>query len=368
MARKGRNIYKRKDGRWEGRILYPKGYEKKGYLSFYGHSYKEVKEKMDKYILQPASSADFATMTVNEAVKIWFCDNEYAWKDSTKCRYQFLIQNYIQPEWGNLPCMHLQNRMLLKFANAHCVLSKSYLNDILGIMIRCCKYMNKMYGCSFPQLQFLGGKSTKGGRESNMPEHTIKRKDLQQLEDYLLAHIDDDTCLGILIAMYTGLRIGELCALRWADLDLNQGELYVRSTMQRVGRLDEDGRTSIQISSPKSLSSQRRIPLPVILISLLQDRQQEGHEYLIKGRHREYAEPRTVQYRFQAILKKCGIQPFNFHTLRHNFASNCLMQGFDFKSLSELLGHSNIQTTLSIYVHSDDTRKKLLMNQFSLQV
>lgn len=366
MARKGRNIYKRKDGRWEGRILYPKGMEKKGYLSFYGHSYKEVKEKMDQCNLQPASSVDFATMSVKEALKIWFCDNEYAWKDSTKCRYQFLIQRYIQPEWGSMPCMHLQNKMLLKFANDHRDLSKSYLNDILGILIRCCKHMNKMYGCSFPQLQFLGGKSVRGSGASNKTGHTIKRTDLQQLEKYLLAHTDDDTCIGILIAMYTGLRIGELCALRWADIDLNQGDLYVCSTMQRVGRMDREGHTSIQISSPKSLSSQRRIPLPVILLPFLRERQREAQDYLIKGRHREYAEPRTVQYRFQAILKKCGIQAFNFHILRHNFASNCLMQGFDFKSLSELLGHSNIQTTLSIYVHSDDTRKKQLMNQFSL--
>lgn len=366
MARKGRNIYKRKDGRWEGRILYPRGYEKKGYMSFYGHTYKEVKKKMDNCNLSMLASADSITMTVGEAARIWVCDNEYAWKDSTKYRYQYLIQHYILPEWGELPCMQLQNKMFVDFANAHCELSRAYLNDIFGIVIRCCKHMNKMYGHSLPQLQFLGGKSTKGSGESNKTDHTIKRKDLQELENYLLDHIDDDTCLGILIAMYTGLRIGELCALRWEDIDLNQGELYVRRAMQRVGRMDEEGGTSIQISSPKSQSSQRRIPLPETLIPFLQNRRHEGNEYVVKGLHKEYAEPRTVQYRFQAILEKCGIEAFNFHTLRHNFASNCLMQGFDFKSLSELLGHSNIQTTLGIYVHSDDTRKKQLMNQFSL--
>lgn len=366
MARKGRNIYKRKDGRWEGRILYPRGYEKKGYMSFYGHTYKEVKEKMENCNLKLSVSADEITMTVGEAAEIWFCDNEYTWKDSTKCRYRYLIQHYVQPEWGALPCIHLQNKMLLDFANAHCNLSKAYLNDIFGVVIRCCKHMNRIYGYNFPQLQFVGGKSIRGGGEANNADHTIKRKDMQELEDYLFAHIDDDTCLGILIAMYTGLRIGELCALRWMDLDIGQGELYVRSTLQRVGKMNEEECTSIQISSPKSFSSQRRIPLPAMLLPFLQDRQCEGHEYVIKGMHKEYAEPRTVQYRFQSILKKCGIKSFKFHTLRHNFASNCLMQGFDFKSLSELLGHSNIQTTLGIYVHSDDTRKKQLMNQFSL--
>lgn len=366
MARKGRNIYKRKDGRWEGRILYPREHEKKGYISFYGHTYKEVKEKMEKCCLQPGISADFASMTVGGAIKIWFRDNEYTWKDSTKCRYQFLIRHYVQPEWGMVLCTDMHSKMFLKFGNTHCNLSKTYMNSIFGIVIRCLKYMNKMYGCIFPQLHFPGGKSTVSSRESGRKEHTIGRKDLQQLENYLFTHIDDDTCLGILIAMYTGLRIGELCALRWEDLDLNQGDLYVRSTMQRVGRMSESGHTSIQISSPKSISSQRRIPLPAVLIASLQNRQHTGDEYVVKGRNREYAEPRTIQYRFQAILKKSGVKPFNFHILRHNFASNCLMQGFDFKSLSELLGHANIQTTLNIYVHSDDTRKKQLMSQFSL--
>lgn len=366
MARKGRNIYKRRDGRWEGRTLYPKEYERKGYISFYGHSYKEVKEKMDNYIFSAYCSDCHSEMTVKEMVRIWFCDNQSNWKDSTKCRYQFLFIHYIRPEWGEMVCKNLQNKMFLEFANTHTSLSESYLNDIFGIVIRSCKYMNRMYEYHLPQLQVLKTNCHQASRESKKSDCPINRENMQCLEKYLLMHLDDDTCVGILIAMYTGLRIGELCALRWKDLDVQQGVLYVRTTLQRIGRMESGGQTEIQISTPKSFSSQRKISLPDILVSCLQCREYMGEDYVIKGRYKEYAEPRTLQYRFQVILKKCGIEPFNFHMLRHNFASNCLMQGFDFKSLSELLGHSNIQTTLSIYVHSDDKRKRALMSRFSL--
>lgn len=365
MARKGRNIYKRRDGRWEGRKLYPKEYERKGYISFYGHTYKEVKEKMDNYRFAPVGSDRQSEMTVREMIRIWFCDNQSKWKDSTKYRYQFLFVRYIQPEWGEMACKELQNKLFLEFANTHGDLSESYLKDIFGIIIRSCRYMNTMYGAHFPQLQVVR-KNHQYAREAQKSDSPISRKSMQCLERYLLIHLEDDTCVGILIAMYTGLRIGELCALRWEDLDLEQGVLYVRTTLQRVGRLESGGQTEIQISTPKSFSSQRKIPLPDILVSCLQGRAHAGEEFVVKGRYKAYAEPRTLQYRFQAILKNCGLEPFHFHMLRHHFASTCLMQGFDFKSLSELLGHSNIQTTLNIYVHSDDARKKALMSRFSL--
>lgn len=366
MARKGRNIYKRRDGRWEGRRQYPKEYAKKGYISFYGHTYKEVKEKMEQYTFAMDPVVPYCTMKVNEMIKIWFCDNRSNWKDSTKCRYQFLYVRYIQPEWGEMACQELQSKIFITFANAHPSLSESYLNDIFGIIIRSCRHMNGMYGCHFPQLQAMKFKGHACSKESQKADYPISRKNMLCLEKYLLMHTEDDTCVGILIAMYTGLRIGELCALRWEDIDLQQRILYVRTTLQRIGKTEDGGQTEIRISTPKSFSSQRRIPLPPILFSCLQEGSHMGEEYVVKGRYKEYAEPRTLQYRFQSILKKCGIEPFNFHMLRHNFASTCLMQGFDFKSLSELLGHSNIQTTLGIYVHSDDARKKMLMGQFTL--
>ncbi len=123
--------------------------------------------------------------------------------------------------------------------------------------------------------------------------------------------------------------------------------------MQRIKEFGQEGMgTSIKIQAPKTATSLRRIPIPDTLFSLLKENRQPPAHYLIAGRQHAFAETRTVQYRFASILKKCGIAHFKFHMLRHYFASLCIRRGFDVKSLSEILGHSNVQITLNLYVHS----------------
>lgn len=186
------------------------------------------------------------------------------------------------------------------------------------------------------------------------------------LEKYLIEHAGDDTCLGILIAFYTGIRIGELCALTWDDINLDEEVLYVRKNMQRVKRSD-GGKNSTEIlfQKPKTDTSIRSIPLPPVLLPFLKEHKGEDADYVIKGKKNPWAEPRTLQYRFSSILRQCSIKNFHFHMLRHAFATRCISKGFDVKSLSEILGHSSVQITLNLYVHSTMQRKKQLMNLFS---
>ncbi len=134
--------------------------------------------------------------------------------------------------------------------------------------------------------------------------------------------------------------------------------------MQRIKEFGQEGMgTSIKIQAPKTATSLRRIPIPDTLFSLLKENRQPPAHYLIAGRQHAFAETRTVQYRFASILKKCGIAHFKFHMLRHYFASLCIRRGFDVKSLSEILGHSNVQITLNLYVHSTMQQKRVLMNK-----
>ena len=182
----------------------------------------------------------------------------------------------------------------------------------------------------------------------------------------------------MLLSGCSGIRIGELCALQWKDIDLEKESIIVRKTMQRIrtfSSADEAGMTGktgtrVIITAPKSRNSIREIPLPGFLLELLKTARKSGQiseeGYVLKGIRKEYTEPRTLQYRFQAILKKLGIPGFNFHMLRHIFATNCISQGFDMKTLSELLGHSNVGTTMRIYVHSDMERKKMLMSGYKM--
>lgn len=360
MARKGRNIYKRKDGRWEGRIQDKCLKSQGGYKSFYGHTCREVKEKMEEYKSKAQRQVE-SGMTLHTAVELWLEDNRPFWKNSTYACYRQLAEKYIFSEMSGLFCSEVSNQTLREFQYRHGELSQSYIKNICAVMTKSLGYVSEMYGedCVVPNhFTVCGQKSRVKESKSFMPKPEAQRL----LEAYLLEHLEDGTSAGILIAMYTGLRIGELCALRWENIDLEECKLTVRGTMQRVKCFEEGEKTRIQTELPKSEASMRCIPLPVGLCqSLKRAALKEG--YVIRGRKKAFAEPRTVQYRLSTILKKCGIPEFNFHMLRHAFASNCLIKGFDFKSLSEIMGHSNIQTTLSIYVHSNEEQKRLLMER-----
>ena len=170
--------------------------------------------------------------------------------------------------------------------------------------------------------------------------------------------------------MFTGIRIGELCSLKWSDIDLEKNILTVSKTMQRIKKLDGNTATKILIDSPKSKSSVRKIPLPEFIADILKKLRGNSDDYVLTGK-KLYAEPRTMQYRFSAILKKLSLPKVNFHALRHAFATNCIALGFDVKTLSEILGHSSVEITLNRYVHSSMDRKRACMEvlnrQFSCQ-
>ena len=152
----------------------------------------------------------------------------------------------------------------------------------------------------------------------------------------------------ILLSLKTGLRIGELAGLLWSDIDFEAGFLNVQRTVSRI--YHGDGTTSIHIGDPKSESSRRRVPLPPGLLQMLEHHRQAGEVYLTSGRTK-HQEPGTLQLHFKVVLKRAGIRDLNFHTLRHTFATRYVEKGFDVKSLSMILGRSDVSITLNTYVH-----------------
>lgn len=156
--------------------------------------------------------------------------------------------------------------------------------------------------------------------------------------------------------MYTGLRVGEVCALKWSDIDLEKSILTVNRTVQRIKTMNSACVTTISIGKPKSRSSMRQIPLPDFLADILNHFNHKNDSYVLSGSER-IIEPRTMQYRFKSILKKANLPLINYHALRHMFATNCVKAGFDVKTLSELLGHCSVETALNRYVHSSMERK-----------
>ena len=178
-----------------------------------------------------------------------------------------------------------------------------------------------------------------------------------------LTHMEENskTSLCVLLSMYAGLRVGEVCALKWTDIDLEKSILTVNRTVQRIRTMSSECATTISIGMPKSRSSMRQIPLPEFLADILNHFNHKNDSYVLSGSER-IIEPRTMQYRFKSILKKANLPSINYHALRHMFATNCIMAGFDVKTLSELLGHCSVETTLNRYVHSSIERKAECMN------
>ncbi|MCM1480907.1 MAG: site-specific integrase, partial [Muribaculaceae bacterium] len=168
--------------------------------------------------------------------------------------------------------------------------------------------------------------------------------------------------VGILLSAATGIRIGELCALKWENIDLEKSIITVKQTVQRV--MKNSGGTQLLVTSPKSACSDREIPLPDFIIPYLKTVRTADDCFLLSGGEK-IVEPRTMQYRFKSLLKKANLPYVNFHALRHMFATNCVALGFDVKTLSEILGHSSVQITLNRYVHSSMERKKSCMKLFS---
>lgn len=174
----------------------------------------------------------------------------------------------------------------------------------------------------------------------------------------------DQTALGILISMFTGIRIGELCALTWKDISLENNTIRIQRTMQRIQTPDDAAKTKVFILEPKSSSSVREIPIAKVLREYL-EQQQKKEGYVLSGKVYKYVEPRTVQNRFKGIMKNCNIDNASFHTLRHTFATRCIEIGFDIKSVSEILGHANVNITLNRYVHPSMDSKQKNMDMLS---
>ena len=364
MSRRGEAIYHRKDGLWEAR--YVKEIDlagKKHYGSVYGHSYREAKEKrqqvMDQIVLyqKPVSTR---RMTVAELADEWLWINHSRLKPSTMERYRGFVKNHIKPGLGRAGVMYLTTTTIHQFAlgRLETGLAPQSVNSILIILHSILKYGSRQYRFPLPEIMYLSWEKKE--------MRVLSQEEQKKLVTYLLA--DMDLCkLGVLVALYTGLRIGELCALQWDDID--DSSIKVRRTMQRLRKEDGAG-TELFIGTPKTGSSCRVIPIPSFLKGMIEEfREKKGNSiYFLSPSAYKILEPRNLQYKFQKYLKEAGIEKANFHSLRHTFATRCVEKGFETKSLSEVLGHSNVQTTLNKYVHSSFELKQANMELLSLNL
>lgn len=193
----------------------------------------------------------------------------------------------------------------------------------------------------------------------------FSQEDLYRLEAYINQHPHPYT-LAIFIALYSGVRIGELCAIRWRDIDFENATLLICRTVQRLkqSHASSAAKTELYVSPPKSSAGTRLIPLPSFVMEFLRSfaPQEPSDNYLFTNRDVPL-EPRTLQYAYRRILQACQVPYLNFHCIRHTFATRCVTLGWDVKTLSEILGHAEIQVTMEYYVHSSLEHKRMQMNK-----
>jgi integrase len=373
MPRRGENIYKRKDNRWEGRYIKdrtPKGKAIYGYV--YAKTYHDVKEKLCKAAScnpkqNNVSSVD--TDLFESIAKEWFANIKLQIKQSTENKYWNLLNTYILPVYGNQPLSLITydfiesycNTLLLSGGNNGTGLSPKTVTGILSVIRNILKYAvqkGKTIPCNGDAIQI---------KQTSKEMRVLSKVEQEKLCQYLYS--EPDLCnIGILICLFTGLRVGEICALRWEDITFSEKTIYVHSTMQRVqdrSATEEKPKTKIVITSPKSTCSIRIIPIPSDLVSILTSCIPYAHGYVLTNSDTKFIEPRTMQNRFKKALRESNIDPINFHALRHTFATRCIEVGFDVKSLSEILGHASVNITMNRYVHPTLDLKRKNMEKLS---
>lgn len=368
MARKGENIRKRKDGRWEAR--YQKGRKADGSILYgyiYGKKYTDVKRRRNEII--GSMQTEQNTLSEKEPENIVLNDLFDQWKsgirknvrDSSFCFYETMLDHHLRPYFGGICVKELTAAMTQEFVNQKLEenLSSTYVRSIMILFQTILKAAQSKYQW---MIQIPAPQLPKSAKK--MPE-IFTAREWKYLEEHLKCRTDEFS-FGVLICMYTGLRIGELSGLRWEDYDPVNVQFKIRRTVYRIKNTaytpehENSAKTVLRVGSPKTSTSMRDIPLPLSLQDDLRKRQKAPDTFILTGTKR-CMEPRNIQKRYKSLLKQIDLRYLNFHSLRHNFATLSIQNGSDYRTVAELLGHSSVNTTLNIYVHSDiDQKRKCL--------
>ncbi len=301
----------------------------------------------------------------------WLIYHKDLIKESTFASYDTIAYNYLIPAFGKYDVKEINNRLIqekvilwlkegrLDHSGGLC--EKSVRNIICVLKI-CMKYANKMGYSNLNNIDVIYPKECKDNKIK-----VFSKSNQDKLIKCVYKKINNKS-IGILLALGTGIRIGELCAIQWRDIDLDNRVIYITKTVQRLFLRKSDGSsyTKVLITTPKTSTSIREIPLSNEIVRILNEIYIKDKEiYLLTGTNK-HMEPRTYRSYYDRFLKRNGIEHINFHSLRHTFATMCIQAGGDYKTVSELLGHATVNMTLNIYVHPQMEEKRKCIELISM--
>ena len=290
----------------------------------------------------------------------WLNEKKNYIKTSTYTYYLFEIENYIIPQLGSLKMRELNEKIIQdavlywqkQGGKNQLPLKKSTVQNLVMLIKQFLKYaIKKGYIEDRPIIVHF------------LPVNQCKKKKVFSLQEQIeiinaVREEPSYKTFGILLCLNSGLRIGELCALRWEDFDFDSGIIHISRTLQRIYDYNGKPKTRIVITTPKTSTSVREIPLSSRMMDVINELHDKMTEGYVLTNSSAYMEPRSFRKFYMNFLERHKIVPLNFHCLRHTFATRCIENGSDYKSVSEILGHTTINTTLNMYVHPQIEEKR----------
>lgn len=298
--------------------------------------------------------------TFSEVVQLWKTDKKLYVKKSTFSAYVLLLENHLLPVFGKYD-EEITEAEVQKFVHQKLAqgLSQKSIKDILIVMRMVLKFGTKHkflvynpFEIQYPTVR------------ENQTIEVLSRTHQKKVMNYIQEHFTFRS-LGIYICLSSGIRIGEICALTWEDIDAENGTIHIRKTIQRIYMI-EDGnrRTELLLDTPKTKNSIREIPMSRELLRMLKPfKKIVNPSFFVLTNDAKPTEPRTYRSYYKTLMRDLEIPELKFHGLRHSFATRCIESNCDYKTVSVLLGHSNISTTLNLYVHPNMEQKKKAINQ-----
>lgn len=292
--------------------------------------------------------------TVREIAAAWKEYKRPYVKQSTMAAYVLILENHILPYFGDGDSLHEQEVQAFVLQKLERGLSVKTVKDILIVLKMVMKFGVKNEWMTYYEWD-IKYPTTSTSKEMEVLSVANHRKIL----NYIQSHFTF-MGLGIYISLSTGLRIGEICALKWSDINVTDGTITVSRTIERIYIIEgEKKHTELIINTPKTKNSCREIPMSKELLAMIKPLKKVVNEdfYVLTNDERP-TEPRTYRNYYNGLMVKLDIPKLKYHGLRHSFATRCIEAGCDYKTVSVLLGHSNISTTLNLYVHPNMEQKK----------
>lgn len=278
-------------------------------------------------------------------------------KESTYFNYSFVINESFKKYFQNVSLEEVKNLDFYSIIDElKQKVSRKTLRDRISILKSVLRYGERKYDMDF-KIDLITMPTI-----YNKEIEVLTEREKNRITKYLL-DTKNIRELGILISLYTGLRIGEVCALKWKNIDFEKKLIEVERTVQRIYRGEKN--TKLLFTEPKTVKSIRKVPIAEVLLKKLKETKQfySKDAFILTGTETRFMEPITYRFTYKKCLRNCRISYKKFHCLRHTFATRCIRAGMDVKSLSEVLGHNNVNVTLSVYVHSSYSVKKKFIDK-----